>query len=264
MLQKAAIIGIIGGMGPEAGRILHGLIIEETKKLRHVSQDQDHCDVLHFALPSIIPDRATYIFDQNQPNPVDILIDIVRSAVSIGKQFKRPIISVIPCNTFHAPILFNDLIDRIKQERLDEWMILRDFVQETVFGIVEVFPKIRKVGLLSTSGTRKTLIYAKALETQGIELIQVTNEDQDRVDNAIYNPIDGLKALSKASTPTKELLRGCVKALRNQGAERVILGCTEFPLAFEECESEESEGLIDPMRLVARRLIQMTYKPSPQ
>ncbi len=62
MLQKAAIIGIIGGMGPEAGRILHGLIIEETKKLRHVSQDQDHCDVLHFALPSIIPDRATYIF----------------------------------------------------------------------------------------------------------------------------------------------------------------------------------------------------------
>lgn len=262
MLQKAAIIGIIGGMGPEAGRILHGLIIEETKKLRPVGQDQDHCDVLHFALPSIIPDRATYIFDQNQPNPVDVLIEIVRSAVFVGKQFKRPIISVVPCNTFHAPVLFNDLMNRIKQEKLDEWFTLYDFVKETVLDIVETFSKIRKVGLLSTSGTRKTLIYAQALEAQGIELIQVTNEEQLKVDDAIYNPVDGLKALSKASSRTKELLRNYVQTLRAQGAEKVILGCTEFPLAFEDLESEEREELIDPMRLVAQRLIHMAYQPS--
>ncbi|AIL13569.1 hypothetical protein IM40_08885 [Candidatus Paracaedimonas acanthamoebae] len=264
MLQKAAIIGIIGGMGPEAGRILHGLIIEETKKLRHIGQDQDHCDVLHFALPSIIPDRATYIFDQNQPNPVDVLIEIVKGAVSVGKQFKRPIISVVPCNTFHAPILFNDLMNRIKQEEFDEWFILYDFVKETVLGIAETFPNIKKVGLLSTSGTRKTLIYAQALEAQGIELIQVANEEQIKVDDAIYNPVDGLKALSKASERTKELLRNYVHTLRYQGAERVILGCTEFPLAFEDLENAERENFIDPMRIVARRLIQMAYRASPQ
>src|SRR3546814_21167610 len=69
----------------------------------------------------------------------------------------------------------------------------------------------------------------------------VANEDQEKIDYAIYNPIDGLKALSKASTPTKELLRSCVKTLKNQGAERVILGCTEFQLAFEECESRSEK-----------------------
>lgn len=264
MLQKAAIIGIIGGMGPEAGRILHGLIIEETKKLRHVGQDQDHYDVLHFALSSMIPDRATYIFDQSQPNPVDVLIDIVKSAVSVGKKFKRPMIGVVPCNTFHAPVLFNDLMHRIKQENLNEWFILYDFVKETVLGIAEAFPKIKKVGLLSTSGTRKTLIYAQALEAQGIDLIQVTDEEQLKIDDAIYNPVDGLKALSKASVRVKELLRTEVQALRNQGAERVILGCTEFPLAFEDLENEAREELIDPMRLVARRLIQMADKTRAQ
>lgn len=261
MLQKAAIIGIIGGMGPEAGRILHGLIIEETKKLRHVGQDQDHCDVLHFALPSIIPDRATYIFDQTQPNPVDILIEIVKSAVSVGKQFNRPIISVVPCNTFHAPVLFDDLRHRIHQERIEEWFTLYDFVKEAVLGITETLPSLKKIGLLSTSGTRKTLIYAQALQAQGIELIQVTDEDQYKVDDAIYNPVDGLKALSKASPRIKDLLRGYVQTLRNQGAEKVILGCTEFPLAFEDLAGDEKDELIDPMRLVARRLIQKAYHP---
>ncbi len=261
MLQKAAIIGIIGGMGPEAGRILHGLIIEETKKLRQVEQDQDHCDVLHFALPSIIPDRATYIFDQTQPNPVDILIEMVRSAVAMGKRFNRPIISVVPCNTFHAPILFDDLMHRIKQEGIDEWFVLYDFVKEAVLGVTETFPALKKIGLLSTSGTRKTLIYAQALQAQGIDLLQVSDEEQYKVDDAIYNPVDGLKALSQASDRVKELLRSYVHTLKNHGAEKVILGCTEFPLAFEDVAIQEKEGLIDPMRLVARRLIQKAYLP---
>ena len=260
MLQKAAIIGIIGGMGPEAGRILHGLIIEETKKLRQVNQDQDHCDVLHFALPSIIPDRATYIFDQTQANPKDVIIELVRSAAFMAQHLKRPILSVIPCNTFHAPILFDDLSNRIQQAGLHEWVILHDFVKEAVADIVEAFPVVKKVGLLSTTGTRKTLIYARALELQGIELVQVSENEQERIDYAIYNPVDGLKALSKASEQTKGILRNGIKSLRNQGAEKVILGCTEFPLAFEEDEGGAKEDLIDPMRLVARRLIQKAYK----
>lgn len=260
MLQKAAIIGIIGGMGPEAGRILHGLIIEETKKLRHVSQDQDHCDVLHFGFPSMIPDRATYIFDQTQPNPVDVLIEIVRSAVFMGKKFNRPILSVVPCNTFHAPILLNDLMERIKQEKLDEWFVLCDFVKETVEGIAENFPPLKKIGLLSTTGTRNSLIYKKVLNEKGIELIQVTAEEQLKVDEAIYNPVDGLKALSKASDRIKALLRRYAQTLRTQGAEKVILGCTEFPLAFEDLEKEERDDLIDPMRLVAQRLIHRAYQ----
>lgn len=255
MLQKAALIGIIGGMGPEAGRILHGLIIEETKKVRLVAQDQDHCNILHFSLPSLIPDRATYIFDQSQKNPVDVIIQIVKSMALVAEKFNSPIKAIIPCNTFHAPILYDDLKHRIVREQLDKWVHLHHFVNDTVLEIVEKFPHVQQIGLLSTSGTRKTAIYANALTKRGLILHEVPQNIQETVDDAIYNPTDGLKALSKASDRVKKLLENCVHSLKDQGAEKVILGCTEFPLAFETESNILKNELIDPMRLIAQRLI---------
>jgi aspartate racemase len=50
-----------------------------------------------------------------------------------------------------------------------------------------------------------------------------------------------------------DLERG-VADLRRQGAEAIILGCTEMPLAFPE-GSFEGVPLIDPTLVLARSLI---------
>jgi aspartate racemase len=77
---------------------------------------------------------------------------------------------------------------------------------------------------------------------------------QTAIQPAIYDPTYGLKACGQATERARSDLMLGVEALRQAGAEAIILGCTELPLALPE---RELEGLllIDPTLVLARALI---------
>jgi len=84
------IIGILGGMGPEATADLFHRIIRATD----VKEDQEHPRVVIYSNPKV-PDRTAAILGEG-PSPVSEMSMAVKRLEDAGADF-----IVIPCNTAH-------------------------------------------------------------------------------------------------------------------------------------------------------------------
>ena len=93
--------------------------------------------------------------------------------------------------------------------------------------------KLAKIALLRTRYTMELGFYQQQLETFGIQTIVPGEADRQYIHDAIYNEMG--KNIFLAST--RERFIAIIEALKNQGAEGVILGCTEIPLLIKQNDS---------------------------
>lgn len=236
-------IGIAGGVGPLAGLDLVKKIIEETNATR----DQDHIDVLLSSQPRRIADRTAYLLGQEKTNPAfalaDIIIELERAGASAA---------AIPCNTAHAPSIFNAIKEELKYN--SSKIKLFHLVEETAKFINTNFQN-HKVGILSTTGTRNTKLYHHILAQYNLQSIDPDDALQEQVHAAIYNEEYGIKASSSPVTNrAHDTLVHAISELKENGAQIIVLACTELPLALKE-KSYFSLPIIDPNQILARALI---------
>lgn len=224
------IIGIIGGMGPEATANLYYNLIKKTK----IKKDQDHFRVI-IDSNSKIPDRTEAIlFNGESP---------VTEMVSAAKNLEKANVDVacITCITAHY------FIDEIQKEV--DYKIL-NAIDELNNYIKNEHKGIKKIGILSTSGTVKTEIFNKYL--QGYDIIYPDKKIQENnVMEAIYG-VEGIKN-GINDNRNKELLLSAGESLIDRGAEVLIAGCTEIGLAI--CDSDFNVPLLDPMDVIVSKLI---------
>ncbi len=242
-------IGIVGGLGPYAGLDLVKKVFDNTV----ASTDQEHLPVVLISYPGHFPDRSTYIADQSKPNPVPALTEVLRRLDDVGCS-----VAGMPCNTAHAPVIFDVLRDTMQRE--GRAIQLLNMIDACAAMARQRDPGIRRVGVLATNSSLQTRLHSDALERVGLEGLQPEWNFQNEVINpVIFDETWGLKAQS--DPPTEEarerLLRG-VRHLRARGADAVILGCTELPLAVPEPEFE-GIPLIDSTDTLARALIGATH-----
>jgi len=245
--ERVIIIG--GGVGPQAGTLLHNYIIENTLT---DGTDQDHLDVYHFSRSSDIPDRTDSLESGNVEKPALGMyktFKIAASAIDIAKKYA---VGGIPCNTFHAPEIFEKFEKLMKE--FEPKIKIVNMIEETVKEILKNHPGVQKIGIMSTTGTRKTGVYSGQLQNHGLELIQVPENIQSRLHNSIYNKDWGIKARTPVSIKAKTNFEEFSDYLINKGAEIIILGCTEIPLALPY-KQYKYVPLIDPMVALARALI---------
>ena len=110
--------------------------------------------------------------------------------------------------------------------------------------------------MLSTTGTYLNNVYKDALEAKGFKVFRPSYEMQEQlIHPAIYHHGYGIKSVSNPvqSKAKNNLLEG-FSYLKELGAEAVILGCTEIPIAFPD---KNIKGMvsIDPTMVLARALI---------
>lgn len=236
-------IGIVGGVGPLAGLDVFRKIIEETK----AEKDQDHSPVLLHSIPGEIMDRTLFLIGEEKINPAHSMAKII-----LGLEMAGATVAGIPCNTAHAPEIFSVIEEELASQ--NSRIRLLHMIQEVIFIIQTEFPA-KKIGILSTTGTKKSGIYRNALSHAGSEVIEVEEDWQERVHRSIYDPEKGIKAKSSPVTEwaRKELI-AAMDHLQEKGAEVIILGCTEIPLAISELKYG-SLHLIDPNRVLAKALL---------
>jgi len=221
-LNKYKVIGVLGGMGPEATVDLYNHIINITP----ASRDQDHIPALIFSNPKI-PDRTASI---NAAESEKIILYLQESARILEKGGADFI--VIPCNTSHK--FFKEI-----QEVAGIPVV--NMIEETVKFIIESFSGVKEVGLLATSGTLKTELYQEYLKRHSITaVIPDENIQNEYVMKAIYDFIKAGKDINHA----EKLLKEAIKSLKKPAQEKVIMGCTEIPLALKE--SYDDVTLINP------------------
>ena len=200
------VIGIIGGMGPLATADLFKKIVLNTK----AEKDQDHIRVV-VDNNTNIPDRTKAILHRGQ----DPVPELTRSAKALEKMGAD--LLIMPCNTAHY---FHGKV----QESVD--IPVLHMIEITCSALKNA--GVKKAGLLATDGTVQSGIYQSVFETSGIELIMPDADGQKAVMDMIYS---GVKA-SVWNYDTADVKKA-MESLFENGAETLILGCTELPLAKE-------------------------------
>lgn len=220
-------IGILGGMGPLATCDLFSKIIQITD----ASCDQEHVRIC-IDNNTEISDRTNAIIRHGK----DPVPEMVKSAVRL-QSFGADVL-IMPCNTAHY------FYDRILP-----------FVDIPFLSMIDETAKVisdrglRKVGLLATDGTLQTAVYEKAFKKRGISIVVPPPENQVHIMDLIYN---GVKAGNKEidTKPTKKT----IEDLFRKGAQTLVLGCTELPVAFDLYGFDYPKT--DPTLILASRAVQ--------
>ena len=157
-----------------------------------------------------IPSRGRAL-DMGEEDPTTYMNDSILQLAKKGADFV-----VIPCNTSHY--FYDGFIKNIDIPVLN-------IIQETSNYIKNNNPNISKVGLMSSKNTSKYKLYNKFLENDGINII--LPQDQQEVSNII----ESVKIGNDEESIQRKAKKVAKKLIEN-GAQGLILGCTEIPLVI--------------------------------
>ena len=239
------IIGIVGGLGPQAGVDLANKIMDQTIS----NSDQGHISVVLLSMPSNVVDRTQFLLGKVSDNPGVAIAGLVESLEIFGAD-----VVGIPCNTAHAPSIFGVIRQNIADRRSS--VKLLDMITETVDFVRRRYPNVKRVGVLGTTGAIRAQIYPRALAIQGLQAILPPKDLQEQVlQPAIMDEEYGIKSCSNpvSARARNDLFETAVK-LVDSGAEIIVSGCTEIPLAITESHIDKTR-IIDPTLVLARALI---------
>jgi aspartate racemase len=224
--MKKKIIGVLGGMGPESTAIFYHELIIQCQRQYGAKDDEDYPEMFIYNLP--IPDVVEGL--KTPEKTLQVLVNGAKKLESIGVDFL-----VMPCNTahyFHAEI----------QKEIS--IPFLSITQETARKVQ--LKKYRRVGLLATSTTTENKLYQKDFDAAGIRVI--IPKDQQRVTEVIRNILAGKKL-----EEDREGLKRIIEKLRLDGAEAIILGCTDLPILFTQ--KDTAIEIFDTVEVLAEATI---------
>ena len=204
------IVGVLGGMGPEATLDCLGKILRSTRAER----DQDHLRILVDSNAKI-PDRTAAILGQG-PSPVPALVASARALARAGADF-----IVIPCVSAHV------FLEQVRAEVEVPIVSMFDVVTEAVLALGS---PVRTVGLLGTTGTIRGGLFQRRLARDGISTVVPDEPGQALVMSAIYDVKKAAPPRPRAAI-TADFV-AVAESLARRGAQAIVAGCTEVPLAL--------------------------------
>ncbi len=235
MTQK--IIGVLGGLGPWATLDL----FEKILRLTPAQVDQDHLRIIIDNNPKV-PDRSPAILGDGE-DPTPALITTAQNLQRAGADF-----IVIPCNTAHF------FYDRIVAAVSIPVLHIMDEVAAAARGEV---PSVRLLGVLATEATMASGLYHRACGRLDIEVIGPDPAGQRVVNRAIY----GVKAGRMDPEVTRTLVQVADRLLA-QGAQAIVLGCTELPFVLKPHDLRVP--LMDSNLVLARAAVRLAAEvPQP-
>jgi aspartate racemase len=208
MSTRTKVVGVLGGMGPEATVDFMARVIALTP----ADKDQDHIPMLVDHNPAV-PNRQTAILgDGEDPGPV--LAQMAKRLESAGADFL-----VIPCNTAFA---FASSIEAAVN------IPLISIIDVTIDAILQRDASVRNVGVLATDGCLQAGVYQEALQKRSLTPVLPDNNELAE----LMKLINGIKAGDKSET-IAAAMRDLADALISRGAEAIVAGCTEIPLVLD-------------------------------
>lgn len=244
-LQPDRVIGIVGGMGPQAGQALFDRIIRNTD----AAMDQDHLSVILMSFPRYLPDRTAFLQGRTDVNPAYNIAWMIASMETVGAK-----VIGMACNTSHAPAIFNVILEEL--ERANSRVTFLHMPAETCRSLRADYPQVRRVGVMTTNGTYDAGLYCKLLEQDGYEAILPDRRFQNNViHRMIYDPEFGIK--SHPAFIRKEvydLLTQALDFFALNDADAIILGCTELSLVLTEGKTAGMQ-IVDSTNALARALV---------
>lgn len=92
---------------------------------------------------------------------------------------------------------------------------------------------LRQVGLLATGYTMEEPFLRDRLESHGLSVLVPEVGDRAEVHRIIYDEL----CVGQVTEPSREVYRGVIRRLVDEGAQGIILGCTEIELLVGQDDS---------------------------
>lgn len=220
-------IGILGGMGPEASVDAYRLLVN----LSYEDAGNDMGAYPHIVINNV-PFPNLYQLPAEEARPM--LVEAVCMLATAGCR----VIGVC-CNSAHH--YFTDM----KKELEKTDVVLVNMVDETVLLARSKTNDGNVVGVLSSTLSRE--MYEAGLQDQGMRCLLPDFSGQKQVDDLILRILSG----EKGEKISQELTEIC-KTMVGKGAETVILGCTDLPLvlgadAINESVVSSTQALVNAL-----------------
>ncbi len=208
MSKKSLIVGVLGGLGPEATVDFMARVLALTP----AESDQDHLHMLVDQNPGVPNRQEAVLRGGEDPSPA--LVEMARRLEGAGCDFL-----VMPCNTAHA------WEEEIRAATSIPFLSIVD-------ATVEAIPDgIRKVGLMTTPAGLATNCYQRALAQRGIDTIEHDAAEVEKLMGLVYS----IK-IGERGSGVSEGMRGLAEDLVVRGAELIIFGCTEIPIVLDAAD----------------------------
>lgn len=244
-------VGILGGMGPAAGADFTRLFVEAcTERMRALGlavTDQNFPE--HWLAQLPVPDRSTALAAAADAPERDAVLQALRTGLQ--RLVELGVSSVaIACNTAHA---WHGALQASCPE-----VELLHIARETAAHLLT--HGVREAGLLATTGTYRTGLYAEALAQAGIRCVEPDEAGKALLMRGIY---EGVKAGNMS------LARQCFSDAATRLAIgrpniALVMACTEIPLALPGCPGMEGHLLVDPGAVLAAALARCAYQTTRQ
>ncbi len=229
--MKEKVVGIIGGMGPEATVDLMTRVIRETP----AADDIDHIRMVVDNNPKT-PSRIKALVEGTGESPAPCMAEMARRLTAWGVDFLA-----IPCNTAHY------YYDQV-QSAVD--IPVLNMIDRTTARVIDENPKIRIVGLLAADAVLKTGLYMTRFEERGVTLIYPTPSLQAQVMTAIRE----IKT-SRYDEKVREMLRSAATELVSRKAEALVVACTELSIIADAID--ENVKVYDSAQVLAENIVRM-------
>jgi len=223
------IVGILGGMGPEATIDLMQRILAATP----AQDDQDHLRLLVDNNPQV-PSRIAALIEENGPSPLPVLIDMAQGLEAQGAQ-----LLAMPCNTAHH--YHADVAAAVSIPFLNIMELCADTLHRAD-------PGIRRVGLLASSALRKTELYEPWLQSRHMDVVYPDQQRQD----ALMALIRAVKA-GRAEEQGSAAFSAAADALHDAGAQVLLIACTELSVISDTLSAKLP--VLDAADILARAVV---------
>lgn len=195
-------VGILGGMGPEATILLMQKVLAAVP----AQDDADHVPLIVHQ-NSQVPSRIAALIEGQGQDPGPVLAQMASDLQAAGAQALA-----MPCNTAHhyAP-------------QVAEATTLPFFNMINLTAAALHAQGARRIGMLASPATRMVGVFDTAFVSHGIEPVWLSD------DSALLTLIRSVKAGS-GPAETGPLMRAQSEALLGQGADHLLIACTELSL----------------------------------
>ena len=226
MVEK--VVGILGGMGPEATVDLFRKILAATP----AEKDQEHLRII-IDCNSKIPSRPAALL-AGGPDPTPLLQATASNLEKAGADFL-----VVACNTAHA--FYGRIVEAVR-------IPILHIMDETVAELQRRYPAVQAAGILAGLGTARLRLYHDRLEAKGITAISPTDADQENIVAVICS----VKAGDKGPA-VRAKIKAEAEKLVAQGAQVILTACTELPLVLQD--GDISVPVLDPTQILAEATV---------
>lgn len=206
-------IGILGGLTPESTVTYYMHVVHRYQEL-YGNHGYPECIVYGVSFQKYEDWMNAEDWDSIEKE----LLKGLKTLKRAGADF-----AVIATNTMH--LLFDKL-----QAQIDLPMIsIVDAAAESV-----IDAGLKKIGLIGTQFTMNRPFYREGLEKHGIDVIIPGKEDQNYILKVLWEEL----SLGILKEESRQGYLKIIDKLVSQGAEGIVLGCTEIPLLIRQQDTE--------------------------